>query len=157
MRFYGAFLLLLAVKFSDQSQGHLECYSCDDCDIMNHIGRIETCEVELERLVVAETLEDTETVRPEMTTDFMQEETEGLTMDTVTEVTEQIQEITDMNEMKEMNIEEMTTEEDHETTELLEETTTDFPERRLVKRSAGPISYCYKFLARSGEYFSSSS
>lgn len=154
MKFYGVILLLLVAEFSDQIQSQLVCYSCDNCDVMNpKNSKIETCEVELEALVAAANDENSETVIPETTTDFMELLEEDKTEETYM--------ITD--DFQDDNTMEMSTGEDYETmgtdmtTETLEETTTDYPIKSLVKRNAGPISYCYKFLARSGEYISSSS
>lgn len=155
MKFYGVFLLLLIVKCSDQSQ--LECYSCDDCDIMDHMNiKIETCGVEFEQLVVAETLEESETVRPEMaTTDFfMEEQTDDLAVVKEIFADENAMEMdidmemnmtTDLDDIAEN---EMTTESDF--TSITDETTTDLPIQR-VRRSSGPMSFCYKLLTRSGE------
>lgn len=156
MRFYGLILLLMIVKCSDQSQNKLECYSCDDCDIMSHMNvKIETCEVEFEQLVVAETLEDSETVRPEVTTTdlLLDEQSDDLAM--VKEV------FPDENPLvmdMEMNVtadadedvsESGMTTESYFTT-IADETTTDFPGQR-IRRSSEAMSFCYKLLTRSGE------
>lgn len=125
-------LLLLIVK----AQSQLECYSCDDCEVINQRNfKLETCDFQFERLVLADSLEGI-TLSPETTTtdDATEEQTESFT----------IISDTDMDGTTETSVSETMT-----TTET-EATTTDFPEKR-EKRSSSPMEFCYKLLTNSGE------
>lgn len=155
MKFYGIFVVLLLVfHFSEQNE--LECWSCDDCKVIHprHM-RVEKCEMDMEQLVAASS-EESMTAFPEMTTDFMDQDDQ---MTTVTEPEVEDLEMSTQGEGEEPEVQDyMTTMEGEEmeaetTTESMEETTTDFPVRSIVKRNAGPTAYCYKFSYQSGKFF----
>lgn len=127
-------LLVMVAK----AQCQLQCYSCDDCEVMNHRNfKIETCDFDYERLIIADSLESQTVVPETVTTDIVDttdiSTTSDMELDTTTENL----------------VSEVTTD---LSTEVEEATTTDLSEQR-AKRNSKPFSYCYKLLTSNGELY----